>query len=155
MTKRWLGADFTVDYEFWPKIKLLGWKNMLNESCRELRALSNYHKYILSGWIDWGHKSQITFLIRNFKLENLLTRLTKRGEAWGKRRVLIRGTTFVTTARSFEIVFSSEIRQKQSVLYREFRTSKPKECNSKVVGKGLIWILTKGISIWRTEREEI
>ena len=90
---RWLGADFTVDYEFWPKIKLLGWKNMLNESCRELRALSNYHKYILSGWIDWA---QIANYLSDPKLQTRKSPNSLDQKRWGlgQKKGLDQGNNF-------------------------------------------------------------
>ena len=49
LTGRWLYGWLRI----LTKIKLLGWKNNLHESCREFRALSNYHNYNISGLIDW------------------------------------------------------------------------------------------------------
>lgn len=97
---RWRGRLTGIWLRIWPKIKLLGWKNTLNESCRELRALSNYHNYNISGWIDW---SQISKYLSGPKLQTRISLSSLNQKRWGlgQKKGLDQGNNFHIVVPNF------------------------------------------------------
>ena len=96
----WCGDDEALTGR-WPygwlriltKMKLLGWKNNLHESCREFRALSNYHNYNISGLIDWPQNANY---LSDPKLQTRISPRSLDQKRWGlgQKKDLDQGNNF-------------------------------------------------------------
>ena len=113
---RWRVRLTGIWLRIWPKIKLLGSENNLYESCRELRALSNYHNYNISGWIYW---SQISKYLSSPKLQ---TRISL--SSLNQKKGLDQGNNFRIVVPNFWDGLVTRTTSNTIWLYRTLRTLK-------------------------------